>query len=80
MKASPVKTKRKRRVAVVQIPPAKWSHDWWVQGMETVELERIVSAFGKKNLRDYSDDETRWCALRLSAARRELKTRSRITS
>jgi hypothetical protein len=54
------------------------THDWWVRGAGDAELAGIVAAFGKLNLRDYSDNDKRWKAERLSAARREIRRRRAI--
>lgn len=70
--------RKKKRVVRPPVPAGatvRMTHDWWVRGAGDAELEAIKSMYGKLNLRDYSDDETRWKAERLSAARREIKRR-----
>jgi hypothetical protein len=46
-----------------------------VPGYSDTALEGIYQDFRKLNLRDYSDNETRWKAGRLSAVAKERKRR-----
>ena len=74
----PRKKKRVVRPPVPAYATVPKSHDWWVRGASDEELAGVLAAFAKLNLRDYSDDEKRWKAERLSAARREIKRRKGI--
>lgn len=73
----PPKKKPRKRAEPVDVP-VKWSHDWWVRAESDVALCRIICLLRVQNLSNYRDEETRWCAGRLSAARREVKRRKNL--
>lgn len=59
-------------------PPKMGSHEWTVAQFSDRALEGTIAELSKRNLRDQSDHETRWCAARLSAARAERRQRKAL--
>lgn len=55
--------------------PERGSHEHMVSLDNDYVLEAVINDLGKRNLSDYRDHETRWCADRLRAARAERRKR-----
>jgi len=56
--------------------PARFSHMDWVRDAPDAALDYILKTYGKQNLKDQSDDETRWKSKRLKAVRFEIRRRA----
>ena len=54
-------------------------HQVTVAGYCGALLEEVIADLSRFNLRNYRDHETRWKAERLSAAKKELKSRNHAT-
>lgn len=63
------------KAGILTAPPKRGSHEAIVATYSDDLLEVVIADLGRRNLRDYRDHETRFCAERLSASRTERKLR-----
>jgi len=56
--------------------PERFSHLDWIRDAPDAALKDILATWGKQNLKDQRDAETRWKSERVKAARFEIRRRA----
>lgn len=64
------------KAGIPQAPVERFSHDDWVRDAPDAALDYVLATWGKQNLKDQRDAETRWKSERLKAVRFEVRRRA----